>query len=317
MAVVETNDDLVFNYRTLRVIIGALAFAFPAMVIALTGQVTNSISASYHEPQTRNLFVGFLFIISALLISYKGHTKKVDETAQLSVWARISIHEEDWISTIGGFAGLVTALFPTNCKTCDPDTNSQMHMIGAFILFAAVVYFCLVGFLRRVNEKLLDNAEINANATLMGDVVRIKSVQGRGDVNLPKRFVYFWFAESFVFLKIVRVISRNYDEQHGGNRLTKFKDLWTAYDKKIPRGWVYLVCGYLIALVLLAFIIITWRLPGFVAHSRFTFLIEAIALVLFGIAWMTASQLRYWGRLRDWLAARRQKEPAVPQAGAA
>ena len=317
MAVVETNDDLVFNYRTLRVIIGALAFAFPSMVIALTGQVTNSISASYHEPQTRNLFVGFLFIIGALLISYKGHTKKVDETTQLSLWARISIHEEDWISTIGGAAALVTALFPTNCKTCDPDPNSQAHMIGAFILFAAVVYFCLVAFLRRVNEKLLDNSELSADTKLIETVVRIKSVQGRSDVNLPKRFLYFWFAESFVFLKIVAVISREYDAQRSAGKLTKFKDLWTAYDKKVPRGWVYVICGYLIALVLLAFIIITWRLPDFVAHSRFTFLIEAIALVLFGVAWMTASQLRYWGRLRDWLAARRQKEPVLPEVGTA
>jgi hypothetical protein len=37
MTVSKSNDSLVFNTRTLRLIIGALAFAFPSTVIALTG----------------------------------------------------------------------------------------------------------------------------------------------------------------------------------------------------------------------------------------------------------------------------------------
>src|SRR5215510_15469526 len=64
--------DLGFDPRTLRLIIGALAFAFPLTVIARTGKITTSISASYYEEANRDVFVGFLFIIGALLIAYKG-----------------------------------------------------------------------------------------------------------------------------------------------------------------------------------------------------------------------------------------------------
>jgi len=54
----KSNERLLFNPRTLRLIIGALAFAFPSAVIALTGKITTSISASYHEVQSRDAFVG-------------------------------------------------------------------------------------------------------------------------------------------------------------------------------------------------------------------------------------------------------------------
>jgi hypothetical protein len=86
MAASKFNDQLTFNPRTLRLTIGALAFAFPAAVIALTGKITTSISASYHEVQTRDVFVGFLFLIGALLISYKGHTQERPPANQVLFW---------------------------------------------------------------------------------------------------------------------------------------------------------------------------------------------------------------------------------------
>jgi hypothetical protein len=40
------------------------------------------------------------------------------------------------------------------CDLCDPDLKSRVHGISAAILFSAVVYFCLVGFLERVKPAL-------------------------------------------------------------------------------------------------------------------------------------------------------------------
>src|SRR5678815_638888 len=92
----KTNEQLVFDVRTLRLIVGALAFAFPSAVIALTGKITTSISASYHEVQSRNVFVGFLFIIGAFLISYKGHVQEPDADEPRSFWRWLKRYEEDW-----------------------------------------------------------------------------------------------------------------------------------------------------------------------------------------------------------------------------
>ena len=72
MATVKENDNPVFDVRTLRMIVGAFAFGLPGLVYILDGKITTSISASYHEAPTRNIFVGSLFVIGALLISYQG-----------------------------------------------------------------------------------------------------------------------------------------------------------------------------------------------------------------------------------------------------
>ena len=77
MKISQSSESLVFDFRTLRVLIGAIAIAFPAVVYVLTGKITTSISASYHEAQTHDVFVGFLFILGALPIPFlKGSIRK-------------------------------------------------------------------------------------------------------------------------------------------------------------------------------------------------------------------------------------------------
>src|SRR5689334_6937161 len=108
MATSDSNEKLVFNFRTLRLIVGALAFAFPSMVIALAGKITTSISASYYEEQTRDLFVGFMFVIGALLVSYKGHKILVSNGEGSKLWVLARRYEEDLISLLGGLAAIAT-----------------------------------------------------------------------------------------------------------------------------------------------------------------------------------------------------------------
>jgi hypothetical protein len=315
MSTSRSSDDLVFNYRTLRLIIGALAFAFPAMVIALTGKITTSISASYHEVPTRDVFVGFLFVIGALLISYKGHVQEQAQGEQRTflqrVWDWLKTHQEDVVSSIGGMAAIFTALNPTACDGCSMDTKALIHSSGAFVLFSTVVYFSLIAFLRSLNGKLLGYAELKDNNAFLEQIQTLRQNTSRQDVNLLKQLWNTVTREMQIFLAITAAEYRRYDREKG---LVRIARLLRAHDKKIARGIVYVVCGSLIAVTLLAFILLL--LAGKAAQTT-TFIVETIALVLFGIAWMTASKLEYITTLLNWWRTRQEKTATVTQPEAA
>ena len=320
MASSHSNESVMFDPRTLRLIVGALAFAFPTMVIALTGKITTSISASYYEPQARNVFVGFLFIIGALLIGYKGHRVRAGRTHG-KVWSFLKRYQEDWISTIGGVAAILTALNPTACKGCSMDTKAVIHMSGAFVLFATVVYFCLIAFLRSVNGKLVHKQDAFA-----GHAEAVRSIRSLGDVHSLRDLGYLLLPEIFVFLRIAAQVRRDYDEngpEPGALEPTdpphpgKLLYMWLAYGKKVTRGYVYLVCGLVIAVTLVSFLLILLLTPHTAADSKLTFLIETISLLFFGAAWMTASQLEYLRKIQRWLRAEEMEQLTVTQAGAA
>jgi hypothetical protein len=319
MATSDSNEKLVFNVRTLRLIIGALAFAFPCAVIALTGQITNSISASYHEVQSRNVFVGFMFVVGSLLVSYKGHRLIISNREGSKLWVLAKRYEEDLVSILGGVAAIAAALSPTACNGCAIDTQAIIHLVGAFVLFAAVVYFCLVAFLRRVNQKL-----VHANSDFGKLMETVRKVRALRDVHSMKELGYWLLPESAIFLSIAKQVWMDYDrietfEKAGVSTFptkpTKLVYMWLAYKKKITRGFIYLVCGSLIALVLLAFLAAEWSMSGLVKHSTLTFWVETVALGLFGVAWMTASQLQYIRKIGLFLKLRRPKTRLAPQLG--
>ena len=314
MNISQSRESLVFDFRTLRLIIGALALAFPVVVYALTGKITTSISSSYHEPQTRDVFVGFLFILGALLISYKGHRLWVPLQAGSSLWVWVRRHQEDCISAIGGLAAISTALFPTACDDCSLDTKARIHTIGAFILFFNVAYFSLIAFLRSLNKKLKaydELREITPTAT---------GAQG----SLFRKFIYPLVSEILLFRSLVSEASRRYDEENDpaqkerrsvSYRSMKTAHLLAAYGQKIRRGYVYVICGSLITLALVVFVPIGLLLPDLVTQSKMTFVVETIALWLFGFAWMTASHITFLRKLRLLWALRRQKRALVAEPG--
>src|SRR5215208_5760964 len=87
----DEQNDLVFDYKALRLMVGAIAFLLPWVVIVVTYQATSSISASYHT-KVRDIFVGSLFVIGALLVAYNGHKIQVDEKSAGTFWGWISIY---------------------------------------------------------------------------------------------------------------------------------------------------------------------------------------------------------------------------------
>jgi hypothetical protein len=165
----ESKANLIFDYHTIRLLIGVIALSFPWVVSILASRITPSISWSYHT-DARDIFVGFLFIIGAFLVSYKGHKPTLHKNDVSNFWNWVSKfwkgainfriwerkHEEDLVSCVGGVAAWVTAVCPTAfCveKTCPPDPISTIHYIGATVLFSTTVYFCLVAFKSRAKEK--------------------------------------------------------------------------------------------------------------------------------------------------------------------
>jgi hypothetical protein len=129
----HSNSNSVFDYRALRLLMGAIAFALPFIVTLVSSTTLPSISASYYT-EARDIFVGLLFVVSAFLMAYNGHTTS-----------------EAWASRAASLAAMVAALYPTSCEGCAADILSTIHYFAAVVLFSILAYFCLGPF--RKNTK--------------------------------------------------------------------------------------------------------------------------------------------------------------------
>jgi hypothetical protein len=164
------KENLVFDYHTIRLLIGLIALLFPWIVSIFASKITPSISWSYYT-NARDVFVGLLFVIGAFLISYKGHKPELDKNDVGKFWNWMSKfwkgaikfrimekkHEENWVGWAGGVAAWVTALCPTALCTgnnCPSDPTATIHYIGAILLFSTTVYFCLVAFRGQAKSKI-------------------------------------------------------------------------------------------------------------------------------------------------------------------
>lgn len=125
----------IFDYRTLRFVIGVIAFSLPFIVSFVASVSLPSISASYYT-EARDGFVGMLFIVGGFLLAYNGHSTK-----QLIA------------SKVASVAAIGIAIFPTSCKECEPGIISTLHYLSAAILFSILAYFCLVPFRKNIKDK--------------------------------------------------------------------------------------------------------------------------------------------------------------------
>jgi len=137
-----TKRSFVYNYLTLRLLVGLVAFTMPFIVSKFFLNEIFSISASYHTG-TRDLFVGMLFIVGIFLLAYNGHTRG-----------------QAIASKVAGIAAIIAAIFPTSCHNCkeyftfcDIEPASDIHNVAAAVLFLVLAYFCLVPFRKRAREK--------------------------------------------------------------------------------------------------------------------------------------------------------------------
>ena len=90
-----------------------------------------SISASYHT-EARDVFVVLLFIISALMAAYQGHSRIESVASRAAAAATVCI-----------------ALFPAARPMAPSGWESHFHGLFALVLFSILAYFCLGPFRRR------------------------------------------------------------------------------------------------------------------------------------------------------------------------
>jgi hypothetical protein len=254
-----SEGNLVFDYHTLRLYVGVLAFLLPWVVTYLAHVIPPSISGSYYTA-ARNFFVGSMCVIGILLIAYKGHKPvlAVRDVSWFWQWVGGALNgisqpwrgkmdfrvlgrknEENLVSTLGGLGTIAAALSPTAEKFGEESLASTIHAIGGSLLFAAVAYFCLVAFVRAVNLKL----------------------------RIPDGIFPF---------------------------LSHMKSLQPANPKKVMRGSIYVVCGVIIALTLIGLVIAQKFAGMFTFTHNITYWAEFVAMFLFGLAWTVACQRLRW-----------------------
>ena len=140
----ENQGGKVYSYRTIRLFVGVIAFSLPILVVLFSGEPKlTSISISYYT-EARNTFVGFLFIVGAFLVSYRGH-----------------FTYESVVSIIAGLAAFIVAVAPTTCEPTIPMcvgvdatlAKPTEHMAAAIVMFSSLAYFCLFPFRRKAAKK--------------------------------------------------------------------------------------------------------------------------------------------------------------------
>ena len=133
---------LEIDHHTIKLIIGVIALSLAGLTSGFAAAPLQSISASYHEGGwSRDIFVGFLFAIGALLLAYNGRSTR-----------------EMLLSKTAAFAAVGVAMFPCRCGD-HPEIIANVHGLAAAIMFVILALFCVI-FLRRASRKPYGQARI-------------------------------------------------------------------------------------------------------------------------------------------------------------
>src|SRR5258708_40106956 len=122
----DPQENLIFSYHTIRLIIGLIAVSFPLIIFVRATYVTPSVSWSYYT-NARDDFVGLLFVLGGFLMSYTGHKPILTEENVGKFWKWMSNfwkgainfriterkNEENLVGWVGGVAAWMTSLSPT------------------------------------------------------------------------------------------------------------------------------------------------------------------------------------------------------------
>ena len=123
------------NEHTSKLVVGLIAISLASFTNFFSELPLQSISASYHEGGwARDIFVGFLFAISAFLVAYNGHSRP-----------------QMVLSKMAALAGMGVAMFP-----CKDGSNAEaipyVHGASAAVMFLILAFFCYT-FFRRARDK--------------------------------------------------------------------------------------------------------------------------------------------------------------------
>jgi hypothetical protein len=126
------------DQSAIKFLIGTIALALPLVEYGLTGGSIQSISDSFwYTPGLwpRNIFVGFLFAISAFLLAYNGRSEP-----------------EMWLGKAASLAAAAIAMFPCGCGDAAREIIPRVHTLSATVMFGVLACFCYI-FIRRARAK--------------------------------------------------------------------------------------------------------------------------------------------------------------------
>lgn len=117
----------------IKCLIGMIALALPVAELCLVPGGIDSISASFWYASTpplmglwaRNVFVGLLFAIAGLLLTYNGQ----------SAW-------EMWLTKVAAAAAILIAMFPCACGCKEREILPLVHTGAAAAMFGVLAVFC-------------------------------------------------------------------------------------------------------------------------------------------------------------------------------
>ena len=140
------------NQYTIKFLIGFVALSLPVVELVLSYGCITSISESYWYPYshwTRNLFVGSLFGIAALLAGYNG-------TSPMQLL----------FGKVAAVAAVLISIFPCECGDKTHEIVKGVHGASAGILFAVLAWFCW-DFIERAKTKLHDDRRTAAQRRIV------------------------------------------------------------------------------------------------------------------------------------------------------
>lgn len=151
MAVIhEGTRATLWSAKQHRMTIGILGTTMPFVVALVAGalwftELQSSVSQYYYSGMGA-YFVGVLFSLSLLLLSYRGHPEDENKT----------LFTDNVAGNLAGAFGLATALIPTTPvyhASHAAKIAGIIHYGSAFLFFVMLIYFCLVLFPKTDPEK--------------------------------------------------------------------------------------------------------------------------------------------------------------------
>jgi heme A synthase len=130
----------------MKLIVGVIAISLACLTAYFASTPLASISDSYHEGGwSRDIFVGFLFAISAFLVAYNG----------------LDLPLEMWLAKAAAIAGILVGIFPCDCGR-NNEIIPYVHFIAAAVMFLILAVFCGL-FYKRARAKHHRKADWRAN----------------------------------------------------------------------------------------------------------------------------------------------------------
>lgn len=134
------------DHRIIKLIVGIIAVSLALFMQVASGEPLNSISESYHY-RARDWFVGLLFAVAALFLSFKGENSF-----------------ERKLTILASLCAALVAIAPCECGRT-PGIISAFHFPAAAGVFAIMGYFCW-RFRRTAKSKSGKYPEANTRAAV-------------------------------------------------------------------------------------------------------------------------------------------------------